>query len=376
MKLDRYQRHGLIDWFSQDSLKAGTYAIVGCGAIGNEVAKNLALLGVGNVHLYDFDTIELHNLTRSVLFREDDVGKSKAVVAAQRLEQLDPSINVLAFAGDFWDSMDLSSMRQYAAVFCCVDNFEARIRLNLMCRLSRTNLVNAGIDSRHAMVEVFPFTDSPQCACYECNLPSSVYQRIQERYSCGWLKRVAYIERKVPTTIVTSSLAGAHAASVGLRLGSASGQTNRARRIYIDSITGNTTVSELSKNDDCPFCREIDDEILVIKASSAVTSDLPNATDSTGQTVLYSSDPILVTAHCVTCAPESPKTIFARASDFDSRLRQCTICGQDSVNFDIRDSFTVDELVESYLGHQMPAKFLRFRRDTKTYVIQLEHIDA
>ncbi|MGY6126046.1 HesA/MoeB/ThiF family protein [Paraburkholderia strydomiana] len=376
MRLDRYQRHSLIDWFAQDSLKAATYAIVGCGAIGNEVAKNLALLGVGNIHLYDFDTIELHNLTRSVLFREDDVGENKAVIAAQRLKQLDPAVHALAFPGDFWESMDLSAMHQYAAVFCCVDNFQARIRLNQLCRLSGTNLVNAGIDSRHVMVEVFPFADCPACTCYECNLPSSVYQRIQERYSCGWLKRVAYVERKVPTTIITSSLAGAHAASAGLRLGSAPGETHRPRRIYIDSITGNTTVSELSKNGTCLFCGEIDDEILIAKASSSVTSTLTDVVNNADETVLYSSDAILVSAHCVTCEPAGPRTIFARASDFDSRLRQCSSCGLESVDFDIRDSFTIDELVGSYLGHQMPAKFLRFRAERKTYVIQLEHDDA
>jgi hypothetical protein len=135
-------------------------------------------------------------------------------------------------------------------------------------------------------------------------------------------------------------------------------------------------VSELSKNGNCLFCGEIDDEILITKASSSVTSDLPGAANNAGEPVLYSSDAILVTAHCVTCEPAGPKTIFARASDFDSRLRQCSSCGQESVDFVIRDSFTIDELVGSYLGHQMPAKFLRFRAERKTYVIQLEHFDA
>ncbi|NMT19237.1 ThiF family adenylyltransferase, partial [Vibrio parahaemolyticus] len=78
----------------------------GCGAVGNEVAKNLALLGVGHIDLYDFDTIEIHNLTKSVLFRESDVGKKKVDVARKRLIELEPSVNVNAYHGDVWDLLN------------------------------------------------------------------------------------------------------------------------------------------------------------------------------------------------------------------------------------------------------------------------------
>lgn len=89
MKADRYQRHSLIDWFSQEDVKASSFAVIDCGAVGNEVSKNLALLGVGKVDLFDFDTIEIHNLTRSVLFRRStfDVGSSKAEVAGKRIKR-------------------------------------------------------------------------------------------------------------------------------------------------------------------------------------------------------------------------------------------------------------------------------------------------
>lgn len=58
----RYHRHNLIDWFSQDALAKIKIAVIGAGAVGNEVIKNLALLGVGEVHIFDLDKIEEHNL--------------------------------------------------------------------------------------------------------------------------------------------------------------------------------------------------------------------------------------------------------------------------------------------------------------------------
>ena len=59
--------------------------MAGAGALGNEVVKNLALLGIGSMLVADFDTIEVSNLSRSVLFREADLGRRKAEVVAQRL---------------------------------------------------------------------------------------------------------------------------------------------------------------------------------------------------------------------------------------------------------------------------------------------------
>ena len=77
---DRYARHHLIDWWDQERLASARVMVVGAGAIGNEVIKNLALLGVGNLWIVDFDTVDVTNLTRSVLFREADIEIGRAHV--------------------------------------------------------------------------------------------------------------------------------------------------------------------------------------------------------------------------------------------------------------------------------------------------------
>ena len=76
----------LLSWFKKERVKNARVLVAGCGALGNEVVKNLALFGVGHIYVVDFDRIELSNLTRSVLFREEDAHNHsyKAEIVAKR----------------------------------------------------------------------------------------------------------------------------------------------------------------------------------------------------------------------------------------------------------------------------------------------------
>ena len=65
-----FDRQERIDWWSQEKLKEAKVMVVGAGAIGNETLKNLALLGLGNIFIVDFDVISTSNLSRTVLFRK------------------------------------------------------------------------------------------------------------------------------------------------------------------------------------------------------------------------------------------------------------------------------------------------------------------
>ncbi len=87
---DRYHTFSYISWWKQEVVKDATVMVVGAGALGNEVLKNLALMGIGNLLIVDFDTIEDSNLSRSVLFRESDRGRHKADVAAEGVKKTKP----------------------------------------------------------------------------------------------------------------------------------------------------------------------------------------------------------------------------------------------------------------------------------------------
>ncbi|MCU0973384.1 MAG: ThiF family adenylyltransferase [Burkholderiales bacterium] len=360
MDSDRYLRHNLIDWFSQDEVRAARIAVIGAGAVGNEVVKNLALLGVGAIDVHDFDRVEIHNLTRSIFLRESDIGASKAEAVVARARAVDPRVELHAVDGDFWRTLRLSSLARSSAAVCCVDNFEARLRLNQMCLVAGVDVVNTAIDSRFVTVETFPFAGDAIPACFECHLPHSAYQRIAERYSCGWLRKTAYAERKIPTTTITASIAGALAASAALRLGNARDHT--ARRIFFDTLRGVSTVTTLDRQSECAGCGTFARRPRVIAAGNDWARRLSEATGidaASSDSVLRLSDALITDYECASCGDTSGAAshVGRRAADFDDRITLCAACGVRAVRVGIREEFTAEALVARFDRVPPPVKY-------------------
>jgi molybdopterin/thiamine biosynthesis adenylyltransferase len=368
----RYQRHSLIDWFSQATVRDARICVVGAGAVGNEVLKCLALLGVGTIDVYDFDRIEVHNLTRSVLFRETDIGRNKAECAAARVRELDPNVAITAHTGNILRDLDLASFSKYSAVICCVDNFEARLRLNLICKLWQIDLINTGVDSRNAVVDTFPFSQhgAQPVACYECTLPPSVYQRLSQRYSCGGLKRAAFVEKRIPTTVITASLAGSLAASKALRLGP--GSVRRSDRIFLDSISGISRPTELPVRGDCPVCSQYPAPVRRRPAGD-LQAELARLRAENGASDVTLPESLILSFQCKKCdageGQDAP--LFWRASDHDSGLANCRACGAEgAVEIQIVDRLPLETLVKSGV-RTLPLPFALAASDAGTEVLVL-----
>jgi len=359
-RAQRYRRHDLIDWFSQEQVSAARVAVIGAGAVGNEVVKNLALLGCGTIDVFDFDTVELHNLTRSILLRESDAGRNKAEAVAERARDIDPHVAVRAVPGDFWDTLSLGRLQQYDCAVAAVDNFEARLRLNQLCLIARVDMVNAGLDSRWAAVESFPFGASGATACYECTLPESAYARVAERYSCGGLRRRASLERRIPTTAVTASVAGALAASTALRLGGEA--PSQAQRRLLDTIGGAGSAVAIGRRGGCPGCGTFERPPLVVRIRNRWTTlhgDAGSAGTAVGDQPLQLSDALITGYECAACGPlaEAMQYVNRRATTFDDAIATCPRCTAPAVRIEIRDTFTVAELVSRFGSGRVPAKF-------------------
>lgn len=379
MESSRYQRHSLIDWFSQEQISSLKICIIGAGAVGNEVVKNLALLGVGYVDVYDFDFVEIHNLTRSVLFREEDVGNRKSDLVAKRARELSPDLVINSHFGDFSKLLGPKAIKEYDVVFCCVDNFEARIKLNRLCYLTSTDLVNIGIDSRFSSVEIFPFREHPNAACYECSLPNSVYSRISQRYSCGWLKKISFIEKKIPTTIVTSSVAAGLATSLGLRLGKDFDESLDSSRVLIDTISGHSQRSLLAKKQLCPCCG-------IHPLPSKFLSAQPKINDrfcSTEQldlaeVTVWTSEPIIV-GYTDNSDENNPKynEIFDLASNYTDNFANEISDNPDNIVFDIRDQFSLADLAQNFYDFIIPGCYAVIGNDDFSIVLDFggKHCD-
>ncbi len=86
----RFDRQLRLPGWNQKALKDSTVLIVGVGGLGTEIAKNLAMAGVGMLHLIDLDFIEHSNLNRQILFYDAEEGEPKSKVAARTLKKINP----------------------------------------------------------------------------------------------------------------------------------------------------------------------------------------------------------------------------------------------------------------------------------------------
>lgn len=108
-----------------------TILVIGCGGLGCELIKDLALMGFVTIHVIDMDTIELSNLNRQFLFREKDIGQSKAEVAARFINAKIPGVNVIPHFCRIEDK-DSDFYRQFNIIISGLDSIQARRWINSM----------------------------------------------------------------------------------------------------------------------------------------------------------------------------------------------------------------------------------------------------
>ncbi|MFX0022357.1 MAG: ThiF family adenylyltransferase [Candidatus Hermodarchaeota archaeon] len=143
VKSRMYARQQLIDGWDQDVIDKGTIMIIGVGALGCEIAKDFALMGIGKLILVDLDTIETSNLSRQMLFRPGDEGRSKAEVAAERLKEMNPYLKV-DYYFEKLQKLPISVYEESDVIVAALDNFNARLDLNKICLRLKKPLVEAG----------------------------------------------------------------------------------------------------------------------------------------------------------------------------------------------------------------------------------------
>ncbi|MFP6676784.1 MAG: ThiF family adenylyltransferase [Pirellulaceae bacterium] len=212
---DRYSRLRLIAWWDQDKLAQAHVMVVGAGALGNEVLKNLALMGIGRITVVDFDTIEDSNLSRSVLFHPSDRGRSKVAVAAEFLTRLNSDCQVIPEHANIITEIGLGRFSDVDLVIGCLDNREARLWVNRCCWKTTTPWIDGGIQEINGVVKVFVPPDS---ACYECAMTENDYRLINLRYSCPLLRQEDLLAGKVPTAPTISSIIGGMQVQEALKL--------------------------------------------------------------------------------------------------------------------------------------------------------------
>jgi adenylyltransferase/sulfurtransferase len=316
---DRYGRFRLISWWRQEKLAAAKVLVVGAGALGNEVLKNLALLGVGHVYIIDYDTIESTNLTRSVLYRATDAGKSKAERAGAAVKALNPDVKVHSVNGNVIADLGLGVYEEMDVVIGCLDNREARLWINRQCWKVNTPWVDGAIQEISGVVKVFVPPDS---ACYECGMTERDYQLINLRYSCPLLKREDIAEGKVPTAPTISSMIAGLQTQEALKILHGMPVKPGAAMVW-NGESNNFYTTNYQRKDGC-LSHETYGEPTPGKelGASARVEDLFAATD--GRRLLLDRD-LLVDVECPSCKVK--KSILRPVALVTLRDGKCGSCG-------------------------------------------------
>ncbi|BBB48025.1 HesA/MoeB/ThiF family protein [Pelolinea submarina] len=300
---DRYNTFRLISWWDMDIIRNATIMVLGAGALGNEILKNLALMGVGRIFIADFDTIEDSNLSRSILYRESDNGLQKAKTAADAVREINPDVEVHYFHGDVIHELGLGVFRQMDVVMGCLDGREARLAINRACWLVDKPWIDGAIDEMEGLVRVFWPNRGP---CYECTLSEEDYKILEKRASCNRLAKNFFVERKIPTTPTISSIIGAIQTQEALKiLHKKSVKTGQAT--YFNGISNESFQIIYSEKKDCmshySLPKIIEDKTLS-SGSSTLKDILTAGKRLIGEDVWFGIPTFITTGKCPICEKE------------------------------------------------------------------------
>jgi adenylyltransferase/sulfurtransferase len=372
----RYARQELITWWEQDRLARGRVLVVGAGALGNELVKNLVLLGVGHVDVVDMDAIEASNLARCSLFRLADVGRPKVEVLAEVASAMNPDCAVTGHAMDIrrWP---LGRLAGVDVVIGGLDNREARLFVNQACRKLGIPWVDGAIEGLRGIAKVF-LPDGP---CYECTLGEVDRKILAARKSCGLLTDDELLDGKVPTTITSAAIVAGVQVQEAVKLlhGDRSRLALRNQGWTFVGETGDAYVVDYGEDEWCPAHDRYGElrpwpaggaagastgasARASAGASAGVDAPLSAAVEAAAgvvgvdgvvDAVDFEGD-VVVSSHCATCDQTRP--VLRRLVDLDRSAARCPACST-PLTFDTRTSLAPDDelLVHTPAALGLPA---------------------
>ena len=228
-----------IDIQGQQTLLAAKIIVLGAGGLGCPALMYLATSGVGDITVVDPDIIERSNIQRQILYNAADIGRSKAQVAAEKLQAYSDSIKITAINAAP-DSASLAHMAGQAdVVLDGTDNFASRYRHNEVCVKSKTPLVSGAVIRFEGQVTSFDHrrADSP---CYHCLYPQASDQPLTCSET-GVLGSVA-------------GMIGAMMATETIKLLLNIGQGVTGRLLILDALNAEWRSVRLRKDSACRVC--------------------------------------------------------------------------------------------------------------------------
>lgn len=321
---NRYSRLEMIPWWNQELLSSSTVMVAGAGAIGNELIKNLALLGIGKIVIADMDKIEQTNLTRSILYRMEDVGKFKSQAAAEAAMEINPDVKAIALNCNIITDIGLGVYRQMDVVLGGLDNREVRLSINQSCYKVNKPWIDGAIEMLGGFARVFV----PPGPCYECTMTETDWKLINKRKSCALLTHEQMLEGKTPTTPTSSSvIAGIEVQEMLKLLHNDRDLPVLAGKGYVfNGLTHDSFVVEYQRKEDC-MSHETYENIREMPWSARTTTlgdVLKQAKNDLGENAVIEFDrDIVTTAKCVCGHGKDVFTSLNRLKNQDIACDKC-----------------------------------------------------
>lgn len=243
-QITRYSRHILLPEVGgkgQKKIAKAKILIVGAGGLGSPAAFYLAAAGVGTIGLIDSDAVDLSNLQRQIIHYTPDVGRSKVLSAKEKIQALNPDVQVVLHEERFVAGNALKLVSGYDVVIDGVDNFPAKFLINDACVFADKPLVHGGIlrfDGR--VTTILP----KKSACYRCVFkqppPAGLVASCQEAGVIGALAGVI----------------GTLQATEALKIVLGIGRLLTDRLLDYDAKKASFREIKTKRNPHCPLCGE------------------------------------------------------------------------------------------------------------------------
>jgi adenylyltransferase/sulfurtransferase len=322
----KYDTLARSDTWPITAVRTAQALIVGGGALGNEVCKNLALLGIKLIVILDRDEVELSNLTRSIFFRASDEGRPKATVLAERLVELNPDVSVVPVIGSVDSVLGLGVLKRMNLIFSCLDNREARVWLNRACHKVGKQWVDGAMENLLGEVTVFGVGEQP---CYECTLSPADLEIMAQRVSCAGLAAAGAALGSAPTVPTMGSIVAALQVQEALNaLVPAHGRSRVGYRFVLNCHSNEFYSLQLSRSRAC-FAHDELGKISEVTdfVSSVTTADdlLARFSSETGEdgALLFGRD--LAYWACAACGAGGVVGVYR--DDLLSHASPCSSCG-------------------------------------------------
>ncbi len=239
-QLLRYSRQIMLpqlDYQGQQKLLNAKVLIIGLGGLGSPIALYLAAAGVGELHLNDFDHVDLSNLQRQIAHTTERVGQSKVHSAAAAIRQLNPEIKVITLSERLTASQLAAEVDAVDLVIDASDNFETRFAINAACVQQKTPLISGAVIRFEGQVT----TILPGGPCYRCLYQEDDNHEAERCSETGVLAPLPGIIGSIQATEALKQLA-----AIGAPL--------QGKLLLMDALTMEWRTLRYQRDPSCPVC--------------------------------------------------------------------------------------------------------------------------